>query len=412
MGFDELVEKDIFACLICAPSTQNLSAREKKDKKRLLRYTSASWSTSLRRHVHDHHSKEHANFKKRLAERGMELMGERVPKKARNASTLQGVFALQKKSSDNSISQLCFNRDIILMIATSALPLSIVDNRYFQTAILQNNPNNKIPSRYSLCDVLIPNFIKDFFTRYVTPKLISMDTVAISLDLWMSRGCQDIFHLIVHRIDANFKRHQVHLCMLECGSTRGLDLATVLKPELEKHNPLHKLSACVKDSGSNPGTCTRTTTDCRPLCLEECFEGICFAHILSVACSGALKAIVDSEIRHISSGKAIGELQSCIRSMKKSGKGREAWFSSFFSRGKAQCKIPTPVKTRFASSVVMMSMMLVYRDVVEHCFSNQVSIELRNRVPSINTWEIIGTIVTVLEPVMQAVYQSQSGEWL
>ena len=53
----------------------------------------------------------------------MELMGERVPKKARKVPTLQGLFASQKKNSDNPLSQLCINRDIILMIAKSALPL-------------------------------------------------------------------------------------------------------------------------------------------------------------------------------------------------------------------------------------------------------------------------------------------------
>ena len=74
--------------------------------------------------------------------------------------------------------------------------------------------------------------------------------------------------------------------------------------------------------------------------------------------------------------------------------------------------MPTPVKTRFASSIVMMSMMLVYREVVEHCFSKQDSIELRNRVPSNNTWEVIGTIVTVMEPLMGAVYFSQRRDWL
>ena len=206
-GFYELVEKDTFACQICAPCTQNISARNKKDKKGLLHYNSASGSTSLWRHVDDHHPKEHAKIKKRFAERGTELLAERVPKMARKVSTLQGVFASQKKSSDNYLSQLCFNRDIILMVAESALPPSIVDNRYFPTAILRNNPNKKIPSRRSLCDVLIPNFIKDVYTRYVIPKLISMETVAISFDHCMSRGCQHIFDLIFHGIDANFKRH-------------------------------------------------------------------------------------------------------------------------------------------------------------------------------------------------------------
>ena len=74
--------------------------------------------------------------------------------------------------------------------------------------------------------------------------------------------------------------------------------------------------------------------------------------------------------------------------------------------------MPTPVKTRFVSSIVIMSMMLVYREVVEHCFSKQDSIELRNRVPSNNTWELIGTIVTVMKPLMGAVYLNQRRDWL
>ena len=98
--------------------------------------------------------------------------------------------------------------------------------------------------------------------------------------------------------------------------------------------------------------------------------------------------------------------------MKKSGKGRDSWFSSCDLRGKARRKMPTPVRTRFAPSIFMMSMMLVYREVAEHFFSKQDSIELRNRFPSNNTWEVIGTIVTVKQPLMGAVYLSQRRDWL
>ena len=72
----------------------------------------------------------------------------------------------------------------------------------------------------------------------------------------------------------------------------------------------------------------------------------------------------------------------------------------------------TPVKTGFASSIEMIFMVLLYRDVVEHGFSNQESIALRQRVPSNNTWEIIGTIVSVMEPLMKGVFLSQGRDWL
>lgn len=73
----------------------------------------------------------------------------------------------------------------------------------------------------------------------------------------------------------------------------------------------------------------------------------------------------------------------------------------------------TPVKTRFVSVIVMMSIMLKYRDVVENCFSNQYSLELRQRVPSNENWEIVHVIVEVLDPIMSNCILSQTRKgWL
>ena len=147
------------------------------------------------------------------------------------------------------------------------------------------NPRIKMPSRRKLSSELIPEFRKERIEKFVTPKIAQMDTVSIKFDLWMSRGCEDIFDLILHGIDKIFKKHQLHLRMPECGSTRGVDLVGVLKHELEKHGLFQKLLACLKDGGSNLRTCTgvlRTVTDCRPMDIENCFEGICFPILLRV----------------------------------------------------------------------------------------------------------------------------------
>ena len=301
------------------------------------------------------------------------------------------------------------------MIAKSCLPLSIVDNPIFRRYMQFRNPRIKMPNLRTLTDTIVPRFMAESFDKYVKPKLEGIDSVPLSFDLWMSRGCEEIFDLIVHGIDKNFRRQQIHLRMVECSSTKGADLAEILKPELEKHNLRHQITACVKDGGSNLKTCTeivREITDCRAMGLNMCSDGICFAHNHSGACNTALRGTVDSQFDQISSSKDISELQACIRWTKKSGKGKEAWFASCIARGKSQRKMPTLVKTRFASFFVMMSMMFLYRDVVEHCFSNQDSIALRQRVPSNSTWEIVGTIVSVMEPLMKAFFVSQEREWL
>ena len=150
--------------------------------------------------------------------------------------------------------------------------------------------------------------------------------MSVSFDLWMSRGCEDIFDLIVHGIDKDFRGQQIHLRMVECNSTKGAALAQILIPELEKHNLRHQITDFVKDGGGNPETCTeivRKRTDCRSMGLDMCFDGICFAHILSGASSTALRGTVDSQFDQISSSKAISELQACIRWNKKVERGKK-----------------------------------------------------------------------------------------
>ena len=52
----------------------------------------------------------------------------------------------------------------------------------------------------------------------------------------MRRGCEEIFDLIDHSIDKDFRRQQIHRRMVECNSTKGANMAQILKPELEEHN--------------------------------------------------------------------------------------------------------------------------------------------------------------------------------
>ena len=255
-GFYTALDNDLYAWLICDPPANKVEAKDKREKKGLLRYTNATGSTSLRRHVEDHHKTAHANALKRLAEKGSLIASEPRKEKVKSSSTLDNLLVAHKKYSETSISQIRHNRDLVLLIAKSALPLSIVENMYFRSYVHIYNPRIKMPSRRKLSSELIPEFIKDVFEKFVTPKIAQMDTDSTTFDLWMSKGCEGIFDLILHGIDKNFKKHQLHLRMLECGSTRGVDLAGVLKPELEKHGLLHKLLACVKDGGSNLRTCT------------------------------------------------------------------------------------------------------------------------------------------------------------
>lgn len=390
------------------------SRQNKKGKKGLISCTSAHGTSSLRRHATEHHSSELAQISQRFEE----IVERKRSKKRKRISATQvsKVFGMHKPYQAIHQTQMRHDQDFILLLAKANLPKNIVDNLFFHRYVHSINPQIKIPNRRDLVDKLIPNFTKYVLEKFVIPRLSKMSTVLISFDLWMSRGCQDIFNIIAHGLDDGFIQQVVHFRLMQCSSTSRISLAQVLQEELGRHNLTGKVNACVKDGGSNLRTCTEALQNiiqCMPIDLNTCFVGPCFADILSAACNKALSTTLDVDFDSIDRKKARSVLQKCITWTKKSGVGRDAWYASCRAMQKTERVMPTPIKTRFVSTVVIMSMMLKYRDVVERCFSNQESVELRHRVPSPTTWEKILVRVDTLNPIMGSCFQSQAGKkWL
>lgn len=71
--------------------------------------------------------------------------------------------------------------------------------------------------------------------------------------------------------------------------------------------------------------------------------------------------------------------------------------------------IPTPVKTRFLSVVLMTKMMLKYKKVIDECFGFQPNLNLRQIVPTNDTWEIVNIIVNTSEQLIVSCLRSQRG---
>ena len=112
--------------------------------------------------------------------------------------------------------------------------------------------------------------------------------------------------------------------MVECSSITGVYLASVLKTELKIYNLMIRAIACVKDGGSNLRSCTTILQGlvlCDLLDLDTCFEGPCFAHVVSNACNSALCNSVDDGLALIDAKEAKASLQKCITLTKKSAKG-------------------------------------------------------------------------------------------
>lgn len=144
----------------------------------------------------------------------------------------------------------------------------------------------------------------------------------------MARGCQDIFDLVAHGFDDNFKYQCIHIRMLECNETTGVVIAEMLRSEMTNHSQEKKVLSVVKDGGANLSTCTKVIRDivkCEALAVENCFDSTCFSHIMSHLCNVGLSQdlcgwLFDIDIKHTRS-----TLQKCIIWTKKSSKGKDAW---------------------------------------------------------------------------------------
>ena len=111
-------------------------------------------------------------------------------------------------------------------------------------------------------------------------------------------------------------------------------------------------------------------------------------------------------MKEVSLKNAQKSLQSCITWTKKLGKGRQEW-----DKACIDVRLP-PMKTRFASKVVLCQETQEYADAISICYRRQ-SLKLQARVPSGMTWARTRTVTQTLNPVVrQCVLNQTRGYWL
>ncbi|KAG0573230.1 hypothetical protein KC19_VG160100 [Ceratodon purpureus] len=115
-------------------------------------------------------------------------------------------------------------------------------------------------------------------------------------------------------------------------------------------------------------------------------------------------------MKKVSLKTAQKSLQSCITWTKKSGVGRSEWNKACIEAGVPSRKLKTPVKTRFASKVVLFQEMLEYADAINICYRGQ-SLKLQERVPSGLTWAVARTVTGTLNAIVKQCILNQTREY-
>lgn len=125
---------------------------------------------------------------------------------------------------------------------------------------------------------------------YVLLVLHDCKTTIASSNLWMSKGANDMFALIINFLIADWQLKHVTLGLFEANETIG--------------QALHKNLAYVKDEGSNLNTMIiafKSIVNHELLGLEESYQGCCFGHLFSKTCQyGTSNEFFCIRLKHVS----------------------------------------------------------------------------------------------------------------
>jgi hypothetical protein len=118
----------------------------------------------------------------------------------------------------------------------------------------------------------------------VSSQLDATPTTTPTFDLWMNKGQQNIFALVIKFLFAYWKTRHVMIRLFEANDIIGVRLTKQLKALLEKLGLTSKVLCYVKNEGTKLETMTialKSTISCEVLSLPIPFVGACFGHALS-----------------------------------------------------------------------------------------------------------------------------------
>ena len=118
--------------------------------------------------------------------------------------------------------------------------------------------------------------LEQILARVFRPYLEACSTVTATFDLWMSKGAQDTFALVISFLTTNWEPKHITVGLFEAYDTTGVDLAVQLRGLLEKFGLTKKVICYVKDEDANLATMTTTlksVVGCDSLDLPMSFKG-------------------------------------------------------------------------------------------------------------------------------------------
>jgi hypothetical protein len=101
------------------------------------------------------------------------------------------------------LGQKKFMEDLLLFLAKSYMPISIVENQWLRHMVLCQNPQIVFPNQKQVVQHAILELVAKTMEKFVILVLESCITTSTSFDLWMSTSRHDTFALVINFINSH-----------------------------------------------------------------------------------------------------------------------------------------------------------------------------------------------------------------
>jgi hypothetical protein len=152
---------------------------------------------------------------------------------------------------------------------------------------------------------------------------------------------------------------------------------------LEKFGLIHHVLVFVKVEGKNLQSMVmnlQSLVDYKTLKILQVYEGTCFGHVMSKICEyGTNDDKVSIKLTFVSVKDSQVALQKIITWTKNSAKRKQEWEKACMDSGLWLYKLKTPIKTRFASKVIMVEETLEFKVTILLCYGKQKTLVCSNK---------------------------------
>lgn len=299
--------------------------------------------------------------------------------------------------------------------------INSVTSAYQRAAYLHLDCRIRPVNRKALTNEILPKMLSENIRVHVRPLLKEAVSINIAFDLWMSRSTDDIFSIIAHFIDSEWKPRRVALGLLNSekgdGASLAQDVKTLLEPYPEVKNRL--LSVC-KDGGANLTTCTEALvrpefeleSDLNRFLRCGIIQADCYAHAINTSVKHGMNNCGDTS-KMFKDMRA--KLQACCTLINKSTVYAPIFRELQQANSLPIRKIKTPVKTRFCSYLQFVKGCLENQQPLDALYRRKVERKYRSRLIDDHTWHVAMAFNDAFQPALGLIQKLQtemSEEWL